>query len=91
MSVDEIKSFLSKYPEGIHDVFNFLPMSDWEEAANIALKGYNKGYYTFGVWEGWKIGDDGEYEPMKPTINDIVGVNPETGMVEFLSYNKEEE
>lgn len=83
MTVPEIKEFLSKYPDEIQTIFTSLPMKDWEIAGEIAMRGYNRGYYAFGVWESWK-NIDGQMEPQEPTINDIVGVNPETGFVEFL-------
>lgn len=85
MTVPEIKAFLAKYPDEIQTIFTSLPMRDWEVAAEIAMRGYNKGYYAFGVWEGWDLDEyDNGYTPLEPTINDIVAVNPETGFVEFL-------
>lgn len=83
MTVPEIKEFLSKYPDEVQTIFTSLPIRDWEVAAEIAMRGYNRGYYAFGVWESWNEVDK-NWEPMEATINDIVGVNPNTGFVEFL-------
>lgn len=64
-------------------ILNRLPQADWEEASRRAKMAIIKGYTSLGLWEEWEFENDG-WEPMEPTIDDLVGVNPKTGLVEFI-------